>query len=49
MHEIIFDYNETERNLRDVFHGTWQEMVDYVAEMRQLGYYNIAVNEIYDE
>lgn len=46
MYEIIYDYDETERNLREKFEGTWQEVADYVADLRALGYYNIAVNSL---
>lgn len=52
MYEIIYDYAseyDEAHNIREVFIGTWQEVVDYVASMKANGCYNIAVNDMYPE
>ena len=51
-YEIIYDwcgeYSE-ERNLTEVFEGTWTELKKYLKEMRENGCYNISANCITQE
>lgn len=36
------------KNLEEIFEGTWDEMQDYLVQMRVNGCYHIDVHEIYE-
>lgn len=42
-YEIIYDY-EDEKNIRETFEGTWEELQSYIRQMRDTGCYNIDAN-----
>ena len=50
-YEIIYDYDNgvlgegyfEEKNLREEFTGSWDELQDYIKSMKQNGCYNIDV------
>jgi len=37
-----------EKNLEEIFEGSWDEMQDYLVQMRVNGCYHIDVHEIYE-
>lgn len=40
MYEIIYDYDD-ERNIVEIFEGSWSELQDYIKKMRETGCYHI--------
>lgn len=47
--EIVYDYDEDCPSLSETFTGTYEEMQAYVKELKEAGYFNIDVTQLYDE
>lgn len=48
MYEIIYDVDDETRNIREIFHGGWFDLQDYVQSLRDDGCFNIAANWVGD-
>lgn len=49
MYEVIYDVDEDVRNIRETFAGSWFDLQDFIKNLRDSGFYNIAVNNIGSE
>lgn len=57
-YEIIYDYDNSaldydggyfeEKNIREEFTGSWDELQDYIKSMKKNGCYNIDAVALYD-
>lgn len=50
-YEIIYDFSNDytdERNISEMFEGSWQELQEYIKQMKQNGCYNISATALYD-
>ena len=49
MYEIMYDYCSDytdEKNIIEVFEGTWSELQSYIKQMKKQGCYNITATEM---
>lgn len=50
-YEIIYDFSDDytdERNISEMFEGSWSELQEYIKQMKQNGCYNISATALYD-
>lgn len=46
MYELIYDWDEENRNIRELFEGSFDELQAHIADLRKAGYYNISAADI---
>lgn len=41
MYEIVYDFDDDDRNIREIFNGSWCELQVRIEELKHVGFYNI--------